>query len=238
MEADLGDKHFSLGHESASTLTDLTQSTHSSDPHTVFLVDDDPTLLLDLTHLLGHMGFSVEPYGSPREFLNDHRSDRAGCAVFDARMSEIVGLELYRALSDQDDFHRPLVFIKGGEDVPIAIQMMKDGAVDYLAKPIDANELYGAVSAALEKDRVSRDACAKLSNLRQRYATLTRREREVFAHVISGQLNKQIAGDLGTVEKTIKVHRSHLMDKLGARSVVDLVRMAEQLGIEPSGTGR
>jgi FixJ family two-component response regulator len=115
---------------------------------------------------------------------------------------------------------------------------MRQGAVDFIMKPIDANELYGAVSAALEKDRTTRDASAKLTSLRSRYGKLTKREREVFAHVISGQLNKQIAGDLGTVEKTIKVHRSHLMEKLGARSVVDLVRMAEQLGIEPIGTGR
>ena len=197
---------------------------------TVFLVDDDPGVLKALSRLLRSRGREVRSYVSPQEFLADHDATMPGCAVLDVAMPGLDGLALQQALSDQGP-PRPIIFITGKGDVPTSVRAMKAGAIDFLTKPVGGDELLAAIGRAEEIDAKSRQTTAELAAIEARLTTLTPREREVLTHVVAGRLNKQIAGDLGTVEKTIKVHRSRMMDKLGVRSVADLVRMAERAGI-------
>ncbi len=195
---------------------------------TIFLVDDDASVLNALSRLLRTAGFRVEPYGSPTEFLEAHQMDQPGCAVLDVAMPELNGLDLQRALSTEN-YQRPVIFVTGGSDIATGVHAMKAGAVDFLTKPVGDMELIGAIQTAIEKDLAIRRHLAELREARERYDTLTKREKEVLFHVVAGRLNKQIAGDLGTVEKTIKVHRARVMEKMGARSVPELVRFAELL---------
>jgi len=197
---------------------------------TVFLVDDDPGVLKALSRLLRSRGREVRSYVSPQEFLADHDATMPGCAVLDVAMPGLDGLALQQALSDQGP-PRPIIFITGKGDVPTSVRAMKAGAIDFLTKPVGGDELLAAIGRAEEIDAKSRQTTAELAAIEARLTTLTPREREVLTHVVAGRLNKQIAGDLGTVEKTIKVHRSRMMEKLGVRSVADLVRMAERAGI-------
>jgi FixJ family two-component response regulator len=197
---------------------------------TVFLVDDDERVLKALGRLLRVKGFHVQPYASPSAFLAHHESEVPGCAVFDVAMPGLDGLGLPQALTAGGST-RPIIFLTGKGDIPTSVHAMRAGAVDFLTKPVSDQNLLDAIGRAEEADRKSRQNQTEMSAIQARIATLTPREREMLTHVVAGRLNKQIAGDLGIVEKTIKVHRGRMMEKLGVRTVVDLVRMAEKAGI-------
>jgi FixJ family two-component response regulator len=197
---------------------------------TVYLVDDDPGVLKALTRFLGTKGYDVRPFTSARKFLEQHDSSLPGCAIFDLAMPGLDGLQLQEALA-ADNAQRPVIFLTGKGDIPTSVRAMKAGAVDFLTKQAGRDELLKAISRAAELDRKARQARDEITELQSRIAHLTPREREVLTHVIAGRLNKQIAGDLGTVEKTIKFHRGRMMQKLGVRTVADLVRLAEKAGI-------
>jgi FixJ family two-component response regulator len=202
---------------------------------TVFLVDDDAGVLKGLSRLLRARGYDVQAFASPQAFLAGHDASIAGCAVFDVSMPGLDGLELQQALSGSGS-QRPVIFLTGKGDIPTSVRAMRAGAVDFLTKPVNDDGLLAAIARAVKHDADTRHASAELTSINARFATLTPREREVMTHVIAGRLNKQIAGDLGTVEKTIKVHRGRVMEKLGVRSVADLVWLAEKAGISRAGS--
>lgn len=197
---------------------------------TVFIVDDDAGVLKALTRLVSANGYRTQSFTSPREFLAHHDGELPGCAVFDVSMPELDGLALQEALSTPGT-QRPVIFITGKGDVPTSVRAMKAGAVDFLTKPVSDKDLLSAIARAIEQDDEDRRNRADLASIETRLATLTPREREVLGHVVAGRLNKQIAGDLGTVEKTVKVHRGRMMEKMGVRTVADLVRIAEKAGV-------
>jgi len=194
----------------------------------VYLVDDDPAVLKALSRLLRARGYDVKPYSSPHIFLEEHDVAVPGCVVLDVSMPGLDGFELQSALALVGS-HRPVVFITGKGDIPTSVRAMKTGAIDFLTKPVRDEDMFAALSRAEDEDAKSRRFQSDLTSLRAKIGTLTPRERAVLAHVIAGRMNKQIAGDLGTVEKTIKVHRSRMMQKLGVRAVADLVRMVGKL---------
>ena len=200
---------------------------------TVYVVDDDPGVLKALTRLLESAGYTVVLFASPQAFLDGHDPALPGCLILDVAMPGIDGLELQQRLA-KDGSCRAIVFITGAGDIPKSVQAMKAGAVDFLTKPCNDVQLLEAVDIALGKDREARQANNELKRTQRRLSSLTAREREVFEHVVSGQINKAIASDLGTVEKTVKVHRARVMRKMGAGSLADLVRMAEKMGIRPA----
>src|SRR5262245_5320348 len=197
---------------------------------TVFIVDDDAGVLKALSRLLRARGYAVRTHSSPQEFLASHDPTVPGCAVLDVAMPGLDGLELQQALAAGGS-QRPIIFITGKGDVPTSVRAMKAGAIDFLTKPVNDYDLLGTIARAEEQDSKSRQLHAELASIQTKIATLTPREREVLTHVVAGRLNKQIAGDLGTVEKTIKVHRGRMMEKLGVRTVADLVRLAGKAGI-------
>ncbi len=197
---------------------------------TVFLVDDDAGVIKALSRLVRVKGYNAEAYTSPQEFLDHHDAAVPGCAVFDVSMPGLDGLELQHAMAARGA-SRPIIFLTGKGDIPTTVRAMRAGAVDFLTKPVSVHDLIGAIQRAEELDARSRQARTELTSIEGRIATLTPREREVLTHVVAGRLNKQIAYDLGTVEKTIKFHRSSIMKKLGVRMVADLVRLAEKAGI-------
>lgn len=197
---------------------------------TIYLVDDDSGVVKALSRLLRSNGYDVRSHTSPREFLAHHDAGVPGCAVLDVSMPGLDGLELQQALTTAGS-HRPVIFITGKGDIPTSVRAMKAGAIDFLTKPVENRDLLDAIRRAEMHDVVSRQAQMELTSIQTKIATLTPREREVLTHVVAGRLNKQIAGDLGTVEKTIKVHRGRMMEKLGVRTVADLVRMAQKAGI-------
>jgi FixJ family two-component response regulator len=197
---------------------------------TVYLVDDDPAVLKALARLLGANGYPTRTFQLAQEFLDCHDAKVAGCAIFDLSMPDLDGLALHQAFKS-DGNERPVIFLTGQGDIPKSVQAMKAGAVDFLTKPVKAKDLLAAIARAEAEDSRARQARAERAAVDVRIATLTPREREVLTHVVAGRLNKQIAGDLGTVEKTIKVHRGRMMEKLGVRTVADLVRLAERAGI-------
>ena len=201
----------------------------SSLPPTVFVVDDDAAVLKSLSRLLRSAGLAVATFSSPREFLDSHDPNTPGCLVLDVAMPELNGLELQQTLL-ASGHELAIVFLTGHGDIPMSVKAIKRGAVDFLTKPVSDDDLLTAVRDAIEKDRHQRQARAEVAEIHQRLATLTPREREVLQHVISGQLNKQIAADLGTVEKTVKVHRARVMEKMKVQSVAELVRLAERAG--------
>ena len=198
---------------------------------TVFIVDDDPAVLKSLSRLLRASQVNVVTFGSPQDFLQRYDPHTPGCLVLDVAMPGLNGLELQEALRVKGSAI-PIIFLTGHGDIPMSVQAMKGGALDFLTKPVHDKDLLKAVEAALEKDRIERQSRAELDDIHERLATLTPREREVLIHVVSGQLNKQIAYDLGTVEKTIKVHRARVMEKMKVGSVAELVRLTERAGIE------
>jgi FixJ family two-component response regulator len=198
---------------------------------TVFLVDDDANVLKALARLLRASGYASREFATPQDFLREHDASLPGCAVFDVAMPDLDGLALQQALAERG-VERPVIFLTGRGDIQTSVQAMKAGAVDFLTKPVNADALLAAIDHAREQESREREARAEVVSFTARLATLTPREREVLGHVIAGRLNKQIAYDLGTVEKTIKVHRSRMMDKMGVRSLAELVRMAERAGIE------
>jgi len=196
---------------------------------TVFLVDDDPRVLKALSRLLASDGWTTQPYRSAREFLAENDATEPGCLVLDLLMPDMSGLDLQQELTRRGQ-HRPIIFLSGRGDVPSSVTAMKSGAVDFLTKPVDAKSLLEAVRRAVERDVRQRAQADRLQGLTTRLATLTLREREVLDGVVSGLLNKQIAGRLGIVEKTVKVHRARAVAKMGARSTAELVRMVEAAG--------
>ena len=196
---------------------------------TVYVVDDEPDMLKALERLLGAAGFSVQTFSSPEQFLAQHDDTAPGCIVLDLALPGLNGLELQQALQAQGSA-LPIVFLTGRGDIAASVRAMKLGAADFLTKPVDADELLAAVDAALERNRVQRADRAEKHLVASRLAALTAREREVFELIAKGRLNKQIAAECGTVEKTIKFHRANLMRKLGVRTVADLVRLAEYAG--------
>jgi FixJ family two-component response regulator len=197
---------------------------------TVFLLDDEPRMVKALTRLLTAEGFTVRGFTSAKTFLESYRADEVSCLVLDVAMPELNGLDLQERLTHEGTL-LPIVFLTGHGDIPMSVQAVKAGAVDFLTKPVNDADLLRAVCAALQRAAEQRDVETEMAALRQRYAGLTPREREVMAHVVAGQLNKQIAGDLGTGEQTIKVHRARVMEKMAVDSLADLVRAGERLGL-------
>jgi FixJ family two-component response regulator len=195
----------------------------------VYVLDDDARVRESLTALLSSMGRKVVAFASATEYLQFLRPDLPGCLILDLDMPEMTGLELQRQLADQEG--PPIVFLTGRGDIPSTVKAMKAGAIEFLSKPWDEEELIQAIDAAIAADGQARVMYAELNALRKRYASLTPREREVLPLVVSGLLNKQTAGELGTSEITIRIHRGQIMRKMAADSLADLVRMAAKLGI-------
>jgi FixJ family two-component response regulator len=201
-----------------------------TDTAVVFIVDDDTSFRRSLSRLLRAAGLTVAPFASAEEFLEEHDPAVPGCLVLDLAMPGLDGLELQNILTGHD-WQRPVIFLSGRADVQKSVQAMKNGAADFLTKPVNATSLLAAIKAALERDAAARLNNKEASEFRRQWSTLTLREREVARHVMAGRLNKQIAGQMGTVERTVKFHRSHVMTKLNVDSVADLVRLAERAGI-------
>ena len=196
----------------------------------VCVVDDDVSIRESLSSLLRSAGLNVQTFTSGQEFLAHPPPQAPGCLILDVQLPGISGLDLQRELAG-GDAQMPIIFITGHGDIPMTVQAMKAGAIEFLTKPFREQDLLDTIRRAINFDRAARLELAKLEDLRGRYHALTPREREVMAHVVTGMLNKQVAHQLGTSEKTIKVHRGHLMQKMGAKSLADLVRTAERLGI-------
>jgi FixJ family two-component response regulator len=199
----------------------------------VYVVDDDPSVRKALERLLRSAGHEAKTFASAFEFLESSHPDAPGCLVLDIKMPKVSGLELQDRLADRG-ISFPIIFITGHGSVPASVKAFKGGATDFLQKPFKDKDLLDAVSRGIEKHRRVRLEQKELESLRARLDTLTPREREVYRLVVGGMLNKQVAFDLGTTEKTIKVHRGRVMEKMGAQSFADLVRFAEKLGIRSS----
>jgi len=197
----------------------------------VFVIDDDASMRDAVSRLLNAVGLTVQTFASAREFLAGRLPDVPGCAVLDVRLPGLSGLDLQREMVERG-IHIPVIFITGHGDIPMSVQAMKAGAVEFLTKPFRDQDLLDAVRAGIQLDRQGRKERAELAELRDGLRQLTPREREVMSLVVAGLLNKQIALRLGTSEKTIKIHRSHVMQKMRADSLADLVRMSQKLGIE------
>jgi FixJ family two-component response regulator len=198
----------------------------------VFLIDDDPSVLRSLTRLLQTAGYKTKAFSSSEAFLDEHDPSVPGCAVLDLTMPGLDGLELQQKLANKAT-RRPIVFLTGHGSVPVSVRAMKAGAVDFLLKPVKQVDLLEAVGRAAALDKVARRADEERRSIYALLEKLTPREREVLTHVIAGRLNKQIAADLGTVEKTIKVHRSRMMAKMGVRTVAALVRLTQKVSLQP-----
>ncbi|HWM48432.1 MAG TPA: response regulator [Xanthobacteraceae bacterium] len=198
----------------------------------VFLVDDDAGVLRALSRLVRTAGYDVVAFDSPQAFLDRHDPAVPGCAIFDLAMPGIDGLQLQAALLEKG-VARAVIFVTGKGEIPDSVRAIQNGAIDFLTKPVDAQGLLRAIRRAHERDAHVRATREEMDALHALVEKLTPREYEVLTHVIAGRLNKQIAGDLGTVEKTIKVHRGRMMDKMGVRSVAELVRLADKVGIQP-----
>ena len=196
----------------------------------VFVVDDEPLVCAALKRLIRSVGLEVQTFASAREFLRADRPDAPGCLVLDIRLPDMSGLDLQQKLTEAK-IDLPIIFITGHGDIPMSVRAMKAGAVEFLTKPFKDQDLLDALQQAIAQDRSARQQRAERSRLQMRYDLLTPREREVFPLVTSGLLNKQIAAGLGRSEKTIKIHRGQVMQKMAAESLADLVRIAEKLGL-------
>jgi FixJ family two-component response regulator len=201
----------------------------------VFIVEDDPSMREALIDLLTSVGLSVEAFKSAREFLENRRCDATACLVLDVRLPGLSGLDLQRELAHTES-PIPIIFITGHGDIPMSVRAMKEGAVEFLAKPFRDQDLLDSIQHALEIDRAARKERTLVIELRRRYESLTNREREVLRLVVSGLLNKQIAGELGSSEVTVKMHRGQVMRKMKAQSIVELLRMAQKIGITSEAT--
>ena len=201
---------------------------------TVFVVDDDAAIRKAVSRLLRSAGIAVTVFESPREFLAQYDPNTPGCLVLDLAMPGFNGLQLQTVLGERGSI-LPIIFLSGHGDVSKSVQAMKCGAFDFLTKPVNAKNLFPAIRAAIERDAVARREQAELSEIRARLDTLTPRERELLEHVVAGKLNKQIAGDLGITEATVKMHRARVMAKMKVQSVAELARLTERCGTRGNG---
>jgi len=196
----------------------------------VFVIDDDAAMRRSLENLIRSVGLRVEAFASAQDFLSIKREDVPGCLVLDVRLPGLSGLDLQKRMTEAD-IEIPIIFITGHGDIPMSVQAMKAGAVEFLSKPFRDQELLDAIQQALERDRKSREQRAEVEVLRGRFDLLTPREREVMPLLVAGLLNKQIAAELGSSETTVKIHKHHVMEKMRAGSLAELVRIADRIGI-------
>jgi FixJ family two-component response regulator len=205
----------------------------SQESPTVFVFDDDVSIREALKNLFRSVGLNVKTFGTAQEFLSSRRPDMSGCLVLDVRLPGLSGLDLQGQLVEAN-VPIPIIFITGHGDIPMSVRAMKAGAVEFLSKPFRDQDLLDAVQQAIERDGAARAQRAEVTEVRDRYQSLTSREQEVMALVVLGLLNKQIAGELGTSEATVKLHRGKVLHKMQANSLADLIRMAEKLGVPPA----
>jgi FixJ family two-component response regulator len=200
---------------------------------TVFIIDDDPSARKGLTRLVRAAGINAESFASAKEFLDSGKADVPGCILLDVRMPEMTGPELQEKLRGAE-YTMPIIFLSAHGDVPTTARAMKKGAVDFLTKPVDKVDLLAAIQVSFAKDFENQNQLAESSSVKELLETLTPREHEVMTYVITGMLNKQIAGELSISEETVKIHRGRIMHKLGIVSVAELVRLCEKAGIAPA----